>query len=130
MMSETLRAVVIGAGWAGEGHTRALRYCGVDVVAICARRPEVVRAVADRLSVREASTDWQRTLETVRPDVVALAMPAALRTEPIEVAAKLGCHVYSEKPLATNAAEARRLYEVVTRAGIKHALAATHRYDP
>jgi predicted dehydrogenase len=129
-MSETLRAVVIGAGWAGEGHTRALQYLGVDVVAICARRPEVVRAAADRLGVRAASTDWRQTLETVRPDVVALATPAALRTEPIEVAAKLGCHVYSEKPLATNAGEASRLYHLVTQAGIKHALAATHRYDP
>jgi predicted dehydrogenase len=125
-----LRAVVIGAGWAGEGHTRALQHFGVDVVALCARRPDVVRAAADRLGVREASTDWRRTLEAVRPDVVALATPAALRTEPIDVAAAHGCHVYSEKPLATDAAEARRLYQVAARAGIKHALAATHRYDP
>src|SRR5690349_20538979 len=30
----------------------------------------------------------------------------------------------------TSATEAKRLYDVVARAGIKHALAATHRFDP
>ena len=69
-------------------------------------------------------------METVRPDVLALATPAALRAGPIELAAAQGCHVYSDKPLATNAADAKRLYQTAARAGIKHALAATHRYDP
>ena len=36
MANQPLRAVVIGAGWAGEGHTRALQACGIEVVAICA----------------------------------------------------------------------------------------------
>ena len=129
-MRDTLRAVVVGAGFAAEGHTRALQHHGVDVVALCARRPEVVRAAADRLGVPEASTDWRRTTEAVRPDVLALATPAALRAEPIELAAALGCHVYSEKPLATSAPEAKRLYQLAARAGVKHALTATHRYDP
>jgi predicted dehydrogenase len=126
----TLRAVVIGAGWAGEGHTNALRYCGVEVVAICARQANATQAVADRLSIPIASTDWRQTLETVKPDIVNLATPAALRGEVIEVATKLGCHVLSDKPLATNAREAKRLYTLVEQAGVKHAYAATHRYDP
>ena len=56
-MKQPLRAVVIGAGWAGEGHTKALRYAGVEVVVICARQSVVVQQVADRLSVAQASTD-------------------------------------------------------------------------
>lgn len=28
----TLRAIVIGAGWAGEGHSKALRSAGARVV--------------------------------------------------------------------------------------------------
>ena len=52
-----LRAVVVGAGWAGEGHTHALRDTGVEVVAICARTAEVVGKVAQRLGVPEGSTD-------------------------------------------------------------------------
>jgi len=125
-----LRAVVIGAGWAGEGHTIALRHYGVDVVAICARQADVVQAVADRLGVPEASTDWQKTLERVRPEIVALATPAALRREVVEAAAGMGAHIFCDKPLATTAEEARYLFQCVDQAGVKHAYAATQSYDP
>jgi len=120
-----LSAIVIGAGWAGEGHTRALRYAGVDVHTICARNPEVTRAVADRLEIPNASTDWRATLEATRPDIVAIATPASLRTEPILLAAKLGCHVYCDKPLAVDAPTAKELLDAVQRAGVKTAYAAT-----
>lgn len=125
-----LRAVVVGAGFAGEGHTLALRQAGVEVVAVCARQPAVVRAVADRLGVPEASTDWEATLRRVGPEIVAVATPGSLRAPVIEAAAALGAHVYCDKPLAPDAPAARRLCETVERAGVKHALAATHRYGP
>jgi predicted dehydrogenase len=130
MPDRKLRAVVIGAGWAGEGHTNALRHYGVDVVAICARQADVVQAVADRLHVPEASTDWRGTLERVRPEIVALATPAVLRREVIEMAAGMGAHIFCDKPLATTAEEARSLFQCVDQAGVKHAYAATHSYEP
>ncbi|HEV2123838.1 MAG TPA: Gfo/Idh/MocA family oxidoreductase [Chloroflexota bacterium] len=129
-MTARLRAVVVGAGFAGEGHTLALRHHGVEVVALCARAPEVVRAVADRLEVPEASTNWRETLQRVQPDIVCVATPASVRLEVIAVAAQLGCHLYCDKPLGTNADEARQCFEAVASTGIKHAYAATHRYDP
>jgi len=48
VITRPLRAVVLGAGWTGEGHAKALTWCGVEVAAICARQPGVVRQVADR----------------------------------------------------------------------------------
>ncbi len=130
MKSKELKAVVIGAGWAGEGHTKALQHYGVDVVAICARKADVVQKVASQLGVSEASTDWQKSLLEIKPDIVALTTPAILRTEVIELAAQLKCHILCEKPLATTAEEAGNLYTIVKQAGIKHAFAATHLYDP
>ena len=97
-MKQPLRAVVIGAGWAGEGQTKALRYAGVEVVAICAHQSAVVQQVADRLSVAQTSADWRQRLETVCPDIVALATPAVLRTEVVEIVADLGCHLLVEFP--------------------------------
>lgn len=129
-MDKRLRAIVVGAGFAGEGHTLALRHAGVEVVAICARQPAVVQAVAGRLEVPQASTDWRHTLEAVKPDIVALATPASLRQEVVEAATELGCHLFCDKPLATSAEDARHLYRLVERAGVKHAYASTHRYDP
>lgn len=129
-MGAQLRAVVIGAGLAGEGHTVALQYAGVDVQAICSRTPEVVSELAARLGVGQASTDWRGTLEDVRPDIVAVATPAAAHVEQITAVLQLGCHIYADKPLAVTASEARELYELALPRGVKTALATTWMYDP
>ena len=129
-MSQPLNAVVVGAGFAGEGHTLALRHCGVEVAAICARNPGVVRTVANRLGVPQASTDWRTTLQQVRPSIVCIATPGGLRGEVVEEAVALGAHILCDKPLALNGAEAGRLHGLVERAGVKHAYATTFRYDP
>lgn len=125
-----LRAVVMGAGFAGEGHTRALQHAGVEVVALCGRELSVVEARATALGVPYASTDWRMTLEHLRPEIIALATPAALRRDVIEAAVALDCHLYCDKPLATTAAEARALCSLVEGTRLRHAFAATRRYDP
>ncbi|MCC7353476.1 MAG: Gfo/Idh/MocA family oxidoreductase [Anaerolineae bacterium] len=129
MTSQELRAVVVGAGWAGEGHTRALQHCGVDVVSICARNEDVVHTVAERLGVANPSTDWRKSITTFRPDIVTIGTPADLRAEVVELAADLGCHILCEKPLALNAGQAEPLVRIVERAGVKNAYASTNRYD-
>ena len=125
-----LKAVVVGAGWSAEGHTKAFQHYGVEVLAICARKPEVVQKVASQLGVVEASTDWRKSLLKHKPDIVALTTPAILRTEVIELAVELGCHIISEKPLARTAEEAEYIYDLIKDTGLKHGFAATHLYDP
>ena len=61
---------------------------------------------------------------------MALATPAVLRSEVVEMAADLGCHLLVEKPLATTASQARHIYQRVQTAEVKHAYAATHCYNP
>jgi len=129
-MANPLRAVVIGAGQAGEGHTVALQHVGVAVVAICSRTSSVVAEVAQRLGVGQASTDWRGTLERERPDIVDIATPSSVRVEPISAALESDCHVYTDKPLAATAGEARQLYELALRKGVRTAVAANWMYDP
>jgi len=122
--------VVIGAGFAGEGHTVALQAAGVEVRTICSRTPGAVSEVAARFGVREGSTDWRRTLEMERPDIVAVATPGAAHVEQITAALSMGCHVYADKPLALTAQDAHRLYTLARGRGVKTALATTWMYDP
>jgi predicted dehydrogenase len=129
-MSKRLKAVVVGAGQAAEGHTVALREAGVDVVAICSRTESVVGEVAQRLGIGKASTDWRRTFESEHPDVVAIATPALAHVEQIGAALDLGCHVYADKPLAVAASDARDLYERSLRADVRTAIAVTWIFDP
>ena len=125
-----LKAVVIGAGWSAEGHTKAFQRYGVDVLAICARKPDVVQKVASGLGVPDASIDWHKSLLEHKPDIVALTTPAILRTEVVELAVELGCHIICEKPLALNAEAAGHIYSLIEDTELKHAFAATHLYDP
>ncbi len=125
-----LQAVVIGTGWAGEGHTKALRLAGVDVVALCGRTPEPARTTGQKLGIADVRFDWQQALTTLQPDIVAIATPAAVHCEIALVAARLGCHIVCEKPLALNAVQAREMLQAVAQAGVKHGYAATSRYAP
>ena len=129
-MTNGLRAVVIGAGFAGEGHTFALRASGVSVEAICARTAAAVESTAARLAVPRASTNWRETLSSVRPEIVSVAVPAGAHVEVVTAALDAGCHVFCDKPLAPEGASAKSLYVQALSAGVKHAYAATHRYDP
>lgn len=126
----SLKAVVIGAGWAGEGHTIGLRDAGVEVVAMCGRTPEPAQAMAAKLNIPNLRLDWQAALDEFKPDIVAIATPAAPHWDMATAAASLGCHVVCDKPLAVNAAEARAMLRAVEQAGVKHAYATTSRYGP
>jgi predicted dehydrogenase len=125
-----LRAVVIGAGWASEGHTNGLRDAGVDVVALCGRRPEPTRQRAAQLGIADVRMDWRTALDDLQPDIVSIATPAAPHREMAEYAARRGCHIVCDKPLATNTADARAMLAAVENAGVKHGYAATGRYSP
>ena len=125
-----LRAVVIGAGWASEGHTVALRDAGVEVVALCGRTPEPTRQRAAQLGIADVRLDWRAALDELEPDIVAIATPAAPHREMAGYAAGRGCHIVCDKPLATNTADARAMLAAVEGAGVKHGYAATGRYAP
>ena len=129
-MGMRLRAVVVGAGWAGEGHTLALRDTGVEVVAICARNAEVVGKVAERLGVPEGSTDWREAIARLRPEIVAIGTPGSVRRGVVEAAVAVGAHILCDKPLALTGEDAADVYRMVRTAGVRHAYASTHQYNP
>ncbi len=125
-----LRAIVVGTGWAGEGHSKALRGAGVDVVALCGRTPEATRAMAQKLGIADVRFDWQQALTALQPDIVSIATPASVHCEIALAAARRGCHIICEKPLALNAAQAHAMVHAVAQAGVKHGYATTSRYAP
>lgn len=129
-MTTPLRAVVIGCGFAGQGHAQALRACGVQIEAITGRDKAVVSAVAKKLKIPQAITDWAQAVATIRPDIVAVATPGGTHSEMIRRALKHRCHLFVEKPLANTAEEAGVLHSLAEAAGVKTAYAASFRYQP
>ncbi len=126
----TLRAIVIGAGWAGEGHTKALRSAGIEVTALCGRTPQPAQAMAGKLGIADVRFDWREALSALQPDIVSVATPASAHLEIVLAASLQGCHIVCEKPLGLDAAQARAMLQAVEQAGVKHGYCATSRYAP
>ena len=57
------RAIVVGTGWAGEGHAIALQSAGVEVVALCGRTRETAIAKAEKLSIGNVRQNWREEIE-------------------------------------------------------------------
>lgn len=129
-MSSALRALIFGSGFAGQGHTQALRDAGVEVVGMVGRTPKVLEEVSASLKIPYVGTDWEKALEELKPDIVAIATPGGAHYEPIMSALSHGCHVYCDKPLAATAVHAKALKQKAEAVGVKTAYAASYRYMP
>lgn len=116
-MTETIRVGVIGTG-IGVAHIEALQQVpGVAVTAVCSARAARAREIADRFGAALATDDY-RELLAGEVDAVVLATPPALHLEMGREALAAGKHLFCEKPLALDLAEARALRDAARAAGV------------
>jgi len=129
-MSNKVKVLVHGTGFAGQGHAEAFRYAGAEIVGIVGRTESVVKQVAQDMEIPYAGTDWQQALTDCKPDVVSIATPGGAHVEPIKQAIAFGCHVFSDKPLTADGSTSKELHELAVAKGVKTAFASSFRYMP
>ncbi|TYK66970.1 Gfo/Idh/MocA family protein [Colwellia echini] len=129
-MSNKVKILVHGTGFAGQGHAEAFRYAGAEIVGIVGRTESVVKQVAQDMGIPYAGTDWQQALEDTKPDVVSIATPGGAHVDPIKQAIAFGCHVFSDKPLTADGSTSKELYDLAVAKGVKTAFASSFRYMP
>jgi predicted dehydrogenase len=129
-MPDPLRAIVLGAGYAGQGHAVALRLAGVEIAGMASRTADVGAKIAAALEIPRYSSDWRGMLAELKPEIVAVGTPGGTHLEMISAALDAGCHILADKPLATTAADSRTLYELAKSKGVKTAYAASYWYQP
>ncbi|QFU75189.1 Gfo/Idh/MocA family oxidoreductase [Halioglobus maricola] len=129
-MSQKLRVLVHGTGFAGQGHTDAFRFGGAEVVGMVGRTAAVVSEVTEKMGIPYGGTDWQQALIDCKPDIVSIATPGGAHVEPIKQAIAQGCHVFCDKPLTESGATAKELADLAEASGVKTAFAASFRYMP
>ncbi|MBP1840941.1 Gfo/Idh/MocA family protein [Formosa algae] len=129
-MNNTLKVLVSGTGFAGQGHTDAFRAVGAEVVGIVGRTPSIVEDVAKKMNIPYFGTDWQQALKDCQPDIVSIATPGGAHYDAITQAIEFGCHVFSDKPLTVDGDLAKKLYELAKAKHVKTAFASSFRYMP
>jgi UDP-N-acetylglucosamine 3-dehydrogenase len=92
---------VIGLGWFGENHTQVLADMpGVELAALCTRRPERLQEFADRFHVGKTYTDYRELLADPDIDAVSIVTHVNDHRDLAVAALQAGKHVLLEKPMA------------------------------
>ncbi len=134
-----LRVAVIGFGWMGRVHTLAYRRA-VEHFPGLALKPRLV-AVADDVPGRaeeaashfgfdRAATDWRTLVDDPSIDAVSITAPNFLHREIGEAFARAGKHIWIEKPVGVDAADARAVEVAAASSGITARVGFNYRNAP
>ena len=130
---------LIGYGGIGRVHAAAYRAIpfhyglsadSVNLVGVATTREGSARAAAAEIGCDHYFADYRELLARDDIDAIDICTPNNSHHEIVLAAAAVGKHIYCEKPLAMNAAEARSMAEAVEAAGVKAQLTFNFRFFP
>jgi predicted dehydrogenase len=118
MGQSTLRIGIVGCGDVAHRHylpALAEHAVKVEIVGCCDPQPgaaeRATQAVAGWSAGAAAFTDLETMLNQAKPDAVINLTPAPLHARISQACLGAGVHVFSEKPIASNLADADRLIQ-------------------
>ncbi|HLO04505.1 MAG TPA: Gfo/Idh/MocA family oxidoreductase [Symbiobacteriaceae bacterium] len=128
MSNRPIRVGIIGAGAIGYRVAKGFAtHAETELVAICDTNPELAAKVAAELGAPRWSTDFRELLDQV--DLVYLGVPPKFHhAMALEILAA-DIHLFCEKPLALNLAEAESMYGAALRSCKVHAVNLSGHYS-
>jgi predicted dehydrogenase len=129
-MSDRVRAGIVGTGFMGTVHARAVRRAGGVVAGVVGSSPESSRAGAERIGAELAADSVEELLSTADVDVVHVCTPNATHAPLVRQVIAAGRHVVCEKPLAVEPAEAEELVRLASAAGVTATVPFVYRFYP
>ena len=114
-----LNAAIIGLGWWGRTLVESVQSTGrrIRFTRAATLDPGASTAFAARHGLNVVE-DYHAVLADPAIEAVVIATPHSLHVDQIIAAAAAGKHVFSEKPLALNLADARRAVDACVAAGV------------
>ncbi|NTW38339.1 MAG: Gfo/Idh/MocA family oxidoreductase [Cellulomonadaceae bacterium] len=129
-MVRPLRSAVVGTGFIGQVHARAVRAAGGDLAWVASVDAAEAEGVARRQAADRWTVDWHDVLADSDVDVVHVCTPNNLHVEIATAALEAGKHVICEKPLATDVGAAAALAQLADRSGLVNAVPFAYRFYP
>lgn len=118
MNLKTIRVVICGFGMMGQVHARVYQALpGVEIVGIIDSSP-VQEKVAEMGLKAAVAASITELLQSMDFDLVDICLPTDLHADMIIAAAQAGKHVFCEKPIALEVAEAERALQQVEQSGV------------
>jgi UDP-N-acetyl-2-amino-2-deoxyglucuronate dehydrogenase len=115
-----IRFGLVGCGRIAQRHIEAINSHSenAELVAVCDVNAEAREAMAGQTGAK-AFASYADLLATGGCDAVILATPSGLHPTQAVQAAEAGCHVVTEKPMATRWQDGVRMVEACDRAGVR-----------
>jgi predicted dehydrogenase len=129
----TIGVGVLGAtGYIGTPYRAEMRECeGVRMVALCARRRDLLEAAAREDQAELATDNWREVVEHPGVNYVVVGTPDALHHEAVMAAANAGKHLFCEKPVGMNATESKEMLNAYRERGtLAHFVPFWTRWSP
>lgn len=132
MTSHKFNIGLIGLGWAGERHARAVlsHPDRVQLTALSEIDSERLSSQASARHVPAAFTDYHALLAQPELDAVIISLPHHLHAEAATAALQLGLHVLIDKPLAASLLEADAMIDAAEASHRVLMVAENVRFDP
>lgn len=133
-----VRIGLIGTGYIGKAH--AIAYAQAPTVfdlrgelvreMVAEVTPELAATRAAAFGFNRSTSNWRELVADPNIDVVDICSPNHLHKEMALEAIRHGKHVYSEKPLALNARDARLMVDAAHCAGVKTLVGFNYMKNP
>lgn len=124
-----LKVAIVGLGWWGRTLARAMSDSSVLVPVLGVDPAEDARSAIAALGIATAHR-FEDALAHPDVEAVILCTPHLAHAAQIAAAARAGKHVFCEKPLCTDPAEAEPAFEAVRAAGVTLGIGHERRFEP
>ena len=129
-MGQVVRVGIAGTGFIGAVHARSARLAGAHLAGVSASSLQSAERAAAKLGAERAYATSEELVQSDDVDVVHICTPNHLHAPLAELALAAGKHVICEKPLALDAAQAKRLVETAAASGLVAAVPFVYRFYP
>jgi predicted dehydrogenase len=128
---KTLRFGIIGVGWPGEQHAKAIAAIeGVQLLSCAETNEERLRLFTEKYVPAKHFTDFHELLRDPDLDAAIVCLPNFLHFPASLAALEAGKHVLCEKPPTMNAAEMKALRDEAAKRGLIYFFSRQFRFTP
>lgn len=136
---KTLGVGIVGFGFIGKVHAYGYQNiplfydpapAKIKLVGVCTSKPETAEKAKEAGGFEFGTNRFEDLLEREDIDIINICTPNHLHKEQVLQALAAGKYVYCDKPLTTNAAEAREIQQAAIAAGRTHGMAFHMRFIP
>ena len=125
MSTQKIRIALAGLGFGAEFIPIYQAHPNAEIVAICQRNPEKLKAIGDRYKIAKRYTDFDALLKDPEVDAIHINTPIPDHGRQSIAALKAGKHVACTVPMATSIAECEEIVKLVKATGLSYMMMET-----